>query len=244
MKFTPVEENLLYQRDIAADPEHCEVRNTYFPVRKGSSVRLYQEAQCPESGKGKLPEVKLENGEVYRHGKCWEGICYAISEAHHMVYLVGWSIYHKVKLVREPTRTFPRGDLTLGELLKCKSEEGVRVLLLVWDDKTSHDKILLKTTHDEETRKFFKHSSVMCVLSSRYASNKMSFLKQQASVWIIQGLIHFDSRTSPHYSGIIIQLFQRMTFQYGFLVKMILKTGMFRFDTASLVMSKSYAILS
>ncbi|CAJ1930550.1 unnamed protein product [Sphenostylis stenocarpa] len=172
MKFTPVEENLLYQRGIAADPEHRGVRNTYFPVRKGSSVRLYQDAQCPESGKGKLPEVKLENGEVYRHGKCWEDICYAISEAHHMVYLVGWSIYHKVKLVREPTRTLPRDDLTLGELLKYKSEEGVRVLLLVWDDKTSHDKILLKTTgvmqtHDEETRKFFKHSSVMCVLSPR-----------------------------------------------------------------------------
>lgn len=146
MKFTPVEKNLLYQRGIAADPEHRGVRNTYFPVRKGSSVRLYQDAHCPDSGGGKLPEVKLDNGEVYRHGKCWEDICYAISEAHHMVYLVGWSIYHKIKLVREPTRPLPRGgDLTLGELLKYKSEEGVRVLLLVWDDKTSHDKVFLKT---------------------------------------------------------------------------------------------------
>ncbi|BAT99932.1 hypothetical protein VIGAN_10147600 [Vigna angularis var. angularis] len=185
MKFTSVEKNLLYKRGIAADPEQRGVRNTYFPVRKGSSVRLYQDAQCPETGGAKLPEVKLENGEVYRHGKCWEDICYAISEAHHMVYLVGWSIYHKVKLVREPTRPLPRGgDLTLGELLKYKSEEGVRVLLLVWDDKTSHDKVFLKTTgvmqtHDEETKKFFKHSSVMCVLSPRYASSKMSFLKQQ-----------------------------------------------------------------
>ncbi|XP_027913396.1 phospholipase D delta [Vigna unguiculata] len=185
MKFMSVEKNLLYQRGIAADPERRGVRNTYFPVRKGSSVRLYQDAQCPESGGAKLPEVKLENGEVYRHGKCWEDICYAISEAHHMVYLVGWSIYHKVRLVREPTRPLPRGgDLTLGDLLKYKSEEGVRVLLLVWDDKTSHDKVFLKTTgvmqtHDEETRRFFKHSSVMCVLSPRYASSKMSFLKQQ-----------------------------------------------------------------
>ncbi|KHN41861.1 Phospholipase D delta [Glycine soja] len=188
MQFTPVSENLLYQRGIAADPEHNGVRHTYFPVRKGSSVRLYQDAHCTESGEGKIPEIKLENGNVYRHGKCWEDICYAISEAHHMVYLVGWSIYHKVRLVREPTRPLPRGgDLTLGELLKYKSEEGVRVLLLVWDDKTSHDKVFLKTagvmgTHDEETRKFFKHSSVMCVLSPRYASSKMSFLKQQASV--------------------------------------------------------------
>ncbi|KAH1224073.1 Phospholipase D delta [Glycine max] len=192
MQFTPVSENLLYQRGIAADPEHNGVRHTYFPVRKGSSVRLYQDAHCTESGEGKIPEIKLENGNVYRHGKCWEDICYAISEAHHMVYLVGWSIYHKVRLVREPTRPLPRGgDLTLGELLKYKSEEGVRVLLLVWDDKTSHDKVFLKTagvmgTHDEETRKFFKHSSVMCVLSPRYASSKMSFLKQQASVGVIR----------------------------------------------------------
>ncbi|CAJ1965114.1 unnamed protein product [Sphenostylis stenocarpa] len=97
-----------------------------------------------------------------------------------MVYFVGWSIYHKVKLVREPIRTFPRGDLMLGVLLKCKSEEGVRVLLLVWDDKTSHDKILLKTTHDEETRKFFKHSSVMCVLSPRFDTASLLLSKSYA----------------------------------------------------------------
>lgn len=143
MKFTPVGENSLYLRGIAADPEHKGVRHTYFPVRKGSSVRLYQDAHCTP---GLLPEIKLDGGKVFRHEKCWEDICYAISEAHHMVYLAGWSIYHKIKLVREPTRPLPRGgDLTLGELLKYKSEEGVRVLMLVWDDKTSHDKIFLKT---------------------------------------------------------------------------------------------------
>lgn len=143
MRFVAVEDNSLYKRGIAADPEHKGVRNTYFPVRKGSSVRLYQDAHAPE---GILPEIKLEGGEVYRHGKCWEDICYAISEAHHMVYLVGWSIYHKVRIVREPSRPLPRGgNLTLGELLKYKSEEGVRVLLLVWDDKTSHDKLFLKS---------------------------------------------------------------------------------------------------
>lgn len=34
-------------------------------------------------------------------------------------------------------------------------------------------------THDEETRKFFRHSSVHCVLCPRYASNKLSIFKQQ-----------------------------------------------------------------
>lgn len=57
------------------------------------------------------------------------------------------------------------------ELLKYKSKEGVRVVVLVWDDKTSHDKFLLKTdgmmqTHDEETKKFFRHSSIHCACSS------------------------------------------------------------------------------
>ncbi|KAK9948329.1 hypothetical protein M0R45_003910 [Rubus argutus] len=151
-------------------------------VRKGSSVRLYQDAHVPE---GLLPQIELDGGNVFKHEKCWEDICHAITEAHHLIYIVGWSVFHKVKLVREPTRPLPRGgDLTLGDLLKYKSEEGVRVLLLVWDDKTSHDKFLFKTagmmgTHDEETRKFFKNSSVNCVLAPRYASSKLSFLKQQ-----------------------------------------------------------------
>ncbi|VVA09974.1 PREDICTED: phospholipase [Prunus dulcis] len=182
LKFTPFEKNPLYKHGIAGDPEHRGVRHTYFPLRKGSSLRLYQDAHVPH---GLLPEIELDGRKVYRPENCWEDICYAISEAHHLIYIVGWSVFHKVRLIREPTRPLPRGgELTLGDLLKYKSEEGVRVLLLVWDDKTSHDKFFFKTagmmgTHDEETRKFFKHSSVNCVLATRYASSKLSIIKQQ-----------------------------------------------------------------
>ncbi|CAI9777691.1 unnamed protein product [Fraxinus pennsylvanica] len=183
MKFTPCDKNQLYKHGIAGDPSHGGVRNTYFPLRKGCSVTLYQDAHI--SNDIKMPEIKLDDGCVREHAKCWEDMCYAISEAHHLIYIVGWSVFHKIKLIREPTRPLPRGgDLTLGELLKYKSQEGVRVLLLVWDDKTSHDKFFINTagvmgTHDEETKKFFRHSSVICVLSPRYASGKLSFLKQQ-----------------------------------------------------------------
>ncbi|XP_038723228.1 phospholipase D delta-like [Tripterygium wilfordii] len=182
MTFVPFEKNPLYRHGIAGDPAHQGVRNTYFPLRKGSSLRLYQDAHVLD---GMLPEIELDGGKSYKQDNCWEDICYAISEAHHLVYIVGWSVFYKIKLVREPTRPLPRGgDLTLGELLKYKSEEGVRVLLLIWDDKTSHDKFGIKTagvmqTHDEETRKFFKRSSVTCVLAPRYASSKLGFLKQQ-----------------------------------------------------------------
>ncbi|KAL1542861.1 phospholipase D [Salvia divinorum] len=158
------------------------LRESYFPLRHGGKVTLYQDAHVPD---GMLPEIEVEGGRRFEHDKCWEDICHAIMEAHHMVYIVGWSIYHKVRLVREASRPLPcGGELTLGELLKYKSQEGVRVLLLVWDDKTSHSKFFINTTgvmetHDEETRKFFKHSSVTCVLAPRYGSNKLSIFKQQ-----------------------------------------------------------------
>lgn len=144
MKFTHCDQNPLYQHGIAGDPEHLGVRHTYFPLRKGGSVRLYQDAHVTTDGL--LPKIELDGGMFFEHQNCWEDICYAICEAHHMIYIVGWSVYHQIKLIREPTKPLPRGgNLTLGELLKYKSQDGVRVLLLVWDDKTSHDKLFLRT---------------------------------------------------------------------------------------------------
>ncbi|XP_023545432.1 phospholipase D delta-like [Cucurbita pepo subsp. pepo] len=208
MKFTKCEDNPLYRQGIAADPEHFGVRNCYFPVRHGGSVTLYQDAHVPDN---MLEEIELEKGNLYQHGNCWEDICHAILEAHHLVYIAGWSIYHKVKLVREPSKPLPNGgDLNLGELLKYKSQEGVRVLLLVWDDKTSHSKFFINTTgvmqtHDEETRKFFKHSSVSCVLSPRYASSKLSIFKQQVVGTLFthhQKCVIVDTQASGNYRKI------------------------------------------
>ncbi|KAK6793060.1 hypothetical protein RDI58_012141 [Solanum bulbocastanum] len=179
MKFIHCDSNPAYNGGVSED---CGLKASYFPARHGGSVTLYQDAHVPD---GMLPEIKLDDDKIFEHSKCWEDICHAILEAHHLVYVVGWSIFHKVKLVREPSKPLPSGgDLTLGELLKYKSEEGVRVLLLVWDDKTSHSKFFIQTdgvmqTHDEETRKFFKHSSVNCMLAPRYTSSKLSIFKQQ-----------------------------------------------------------------
>ncbi|KAF2590321.1 hypothetical protein F2Q70_00038539, partial [Brassica cretica] len=177
MRFVPYEKNPLYNHGITS----TGVANCYFPVRTGGHVTLYQDAHVHDN----MPEIELEDGVLYQHERCWEDICHSILEAHHMVYVIGWSIFHKVKLVRDQSRTLPNGgDLSLGDLLKYKSQEGVRVLLLVWDDRTSHSKFFINTTgvmqtHDEETRKFFRRSSVTCVLSPRYASSKLSIIKQQ-----------------------------------------------------------------
>ncbi|KAF0934998.1 hypothetical protein E2562_029524 [Oryza meyeriana var. granulata] len=165
----------------------------YFPARRGCDVKLYQDAHVED---GELAVVRRRG--VFEPGRCWEDMCLAVLGAQHLVYVAGWSVNTKIRLLREAmspqmvakaAEVRRVGDvavesMTLGELLKYKSQEGVRVCLLVWDDKTSHDNFFLKIggvmqTHDEETKKFFKHSSVICVLSPRYPSGKLSMAKQK-----------------------------------------------------------------
>ncbi|XP_062217991.1 phospholipase D delta-like isoform X3 [Phragmites australis] len=163
----------------------------YFPPRRGCEVKLYQDAHVAAG------EVEGVPG-VFEPGRCWEDVCMAVLGAQHLVYVVGWSVYTQVRLLREamsPEMAKKAAevkalsgvaveDMNLGELLKYKSQEGVRVCLLVWDDKTSHDNFFLRTrgvmqTHDEDTKRFFKHSSVICALSPRYPSSKLSIAKQK-----------------------------------------------------------------
>lgn len=162
IQFKPVENNPLYKKGVGAGPEYKGVPNTYFPLRKGGSVTLYQDAHVPNN---MLPEIVLDGGTIFQHGKCWEDICHAILEAQHLIYIIGWSVYHRVKLVREPTKPLPSGgELILGELLKYKSQEGIRVVLLIWDDKTSHDKFLLKTVSNFLTLLEISKLLITCIL--------------------------------------------------------------------------------
>ncbi|XP_040376263.1 phospholipase D delta-like [Oryza brachyantha] len=165
----------------------------YFPPRRGCEVKLYQDAHVAG---GEVSGVRHVG--AFEPGLCWEDMCLAVLGAQHLVYVVGWSVNTGVRLLREamsPEMAAKAAEvqslggvaveaMTLGELLKYKSQEGVRVCVLVWDDNTSHDKFFLKTagvmqTRDEETKKFFKHSSVICALSPRYPSNKLSMAKQK-----------------------------------------------------------------
>ncbi|KAI4354955.1 hypothetical protein L6164_003775 [Bauhinia variegata] len=178
IQYIPMEKMSIYHQGVGAGPDYTGVPGTYFPLRKGGTVKLYQDAHVPD---GVLPNVLLDKGTYYAHGKCWQDIFDAIRQAHRLIYITGWSVWHKVKLVRDAN--YPSG-CTLGDLLRSKSQEGVRVLLLVWDDPTSRKILGYKTdgvmaTHDEETRRFFKHSSVQVLLCSRNAGKRHSWIKQR-----------------------------------------------------------------
>ncbi|KAM3246514.1 Phospholipase D alpha 1 [Capsicum annuum] len=140
---------------------------TFFPQRSGCRVSLYQDAHIPDKF---IPKIPLSGGKYYEPHRCWEDVFDAITNAKHMIYITGWSVYTEITLLRDSRREKPGGDETLGELLKKKAEEGVKVLMLVWDDRTSVGLLKkdgLMATHDEETEKYFKDTDVNCVLCPR-----------------------------------------------------------------------------
>ncbi|KAF7135150.1 hypothetical protein RHSIM_Rhsim08G0214000 [Rhododendron simsii] len=140
---------------------------TFFAQRKGCRVSLYQDAHVPDKF---VPKIPLAGGKLYEPHRCWEDIFDAITNAKHMIYITGWSVYTEIPLIRDSRREKPGGDTTLGELLKKKASEGVRVLMLVWDDRTSVGLLKkdgLMATHDEETEHYFQNTDVHCVLCPR-----------------------------------------------------------------------------
>ncbi|OWM71972.1 phospholipase D gamma 1-like [Punica granatum] len=178
IQYTPVDKQGLYHQGVGPGPAYEGVPGTYFGLRKGGRVTLYQDAHVHM---GSLPNFRLEGSLQYNHGSCWQDIFDTISQARRLVYITGWSVYHKVRLVRHAD---DNADYMLGNLLKRKSQEGVRVLVLVWDDPTSHSIFGGRTggimrTNDEETDRFFKHSSVQVLLCPRSAREGHSWLRQK-----------------------------------------------------------------
>ncbi|KAK1264430.1 Phospholipase D alpha 1 [Acorus gramineus] len=158
-------------------PKYPGVPYTFFSQRQGCKVTLYQDAHVPDNF---IPKIPLANGKYYEPHRCWEDIFDAISNAQHLIYITGWSVYTEISLVRDLKRQKPGGDVTLGELLKRKASEGVRVLMLVWDDRTSVGLLKkdgLMATHDEETANFFRDTDVHCVLCPRNPDNGGSFVQ-------------------------------------------------------------------
>ncbi|CAA6666405.1 unnamed protein product [Spirodela intermedia] len=176
LQFFHVTRDRNWARGIRS-PKFPGVPYTFFPQRRGCKVTLYQDAHIPD---GFIPRIPLAGGGHYEPHRCWEDIFDAITNAQHLIYITGWSVYTEITLVRDSARPKTGGAVTLGELLKRKASEGVRVLMLVWDDRTSVDLLKrdgLMATHDEETENYFDGTEVNCVLCPRNPDDGGSFVQ-------------------------------------------------------------------
>lgn len=156
------------------------------PLSRLPSVRREPAVVC--DSRVRFPRMYNYFEEIYR----------AIYNARKLVYITGWSVDTTMRLLREQPSTphFTSSDeerntidsqrgctedgenqemlpnLTLGELLKLKADQGVRVLLLVWDEVFSSNHPLLRwkglmNTKDEVTREFFRNSKVKAAVVPR-----------------------------------------------------------------------------
>lgn len=185
-------------------PDFPGVPHTFFEQKKGCKVTLYQDAHVED---GFTPKIHLAGGKHYEPHHCWEDIFDAISNAKQFVYIAGWSVYTEITLIRDLKRQKPGGDMILGDLLKMKADEGVTVLMLVWDDKTSVKDLRkdgVMATHDEDTRSFFHGTRVHCVLCPRNPDNGRSLFQGMEIATIFthhQKIVVVDSEASGGESG-------------------------------------------
>jgi len=164
-------------RDIG---ETCEV-NSYFPMRRGCSVTLYQDAHCPKD----IPWLNMVQGPpniLVSNESCWKDVYYALRGARHIICITGWAVWTKLRLFRGEEAQEIYGG-TLGELLCQKADEGVQVKIMIWSEKSSGDIIGdegMMGTHDMETYKYFKDrknyrqttNQVLCALTPRELDTK------------------------------------------------------------------------
>lgn len=165
LQFFQVTRESNWSRGIGT-PGFQGVPFTFFRQRQGCQISLYRDAHVPDN----IPTGYLRSWGVYETQRCWEDIFDAINDAQHLIYITGWSVYTEITLIRDPMRQKPGNDILLGELLKKKADQGVNVLVLVWDDRTSVPQLKkdgLMATHDQETKDYFQNTNVRCVLCPR-----------------------------------------------------------------------------
>lgn len=180
VQFTRAIEDQYWGKGIL-DRQNPGLPFSYFPQKKGCRVTLYQDAHVTDNF---LPPIYLGHDQIYQPCRCWEDMFDAIHNAKHIIYITGWSVYTEFKLCRDPQRVVPGDEgLTLGELLKRKADQGVRVNLMVWDDRSSNWGIMGQmATHDEETANYFKGTGVNCFLCPRSGYSKSTVLQTVKTV--------------------------------------------------------------
>ena len=145
----------------------------YFPETGNNHVTLYMDADTPA-----LPVfdgVTTSAGDQYVPTRCWSDLYTAICSAQKLVYITGWSVYTAISLVRGKDIGDKGPHSNIGTLLKQKAEEGVKVLIMTWNDKSNDGGLLdgMMGTHDEETADFFAGTGVICANIPRH---KVSWL--------------------------------------------------------------------
>jgi len=139
------------------------LQEAYFEPREGCKMTIYQDADTPD-----LPVfqgVTEPDGSKYTPTRLWLDLYQSINNAQKLIYVTGWSVFTGISLVRgEAAAEVEDNNTNVGELLIKKAAEGVRVLVMTWNEKSNDSGLMagMMGTHDEDTFAFFKGTAVQC----------------------------------------------------------------------------------
>ena len=155
---------------VARLKKSYRVRHTYFPMHKHCNVTLYQDAHCPLAQMPQFDQLFGPDGKKHEPASCWVDVHKALISARHIICITGWAVWTKVKLFRGADLSID--SRTVGELLLAKADQGVKVYVMIWSDRTSGEvkKTGVMGTYDMETVDFFKGTKVNCALVPREMS--------------------------------------------------------------------------
>jgi len=137
------------------------LNEAYFEPREGSKVTMYQDADTPQMDI--FNGVTEADGSQYTPTRLWIDLFRALDSAEKLIYITGWSVFTGISLVRGE-EAVKYGDSNVGEMLKRKASEGVRVLVMTWNEKSNDGGLMegMMGTHDEDTNEYFKGTDVIC----------------------------------------------------------------------------------
>ena len=124
-----------YIPKVKLDENSHEIYDSYFKPREGCRMILYQDADTPQLQQ--FDGLYHPDGSQYVATRAWKDMYDCIKNAQKFIYITGWSVFTAINLLRGEED--PDGLSNVGELLKSKADEGVHVLLLIWNERTSTD---------------------------------------------------------------------------------------------------------
>ena len=128
-------------------------------MHQNCRVTLYQDACVPKN----LPQ--FANLPVYP-ASCWHDMYDTIMAAKEVICITGWSVWDKLQLFRGEDQAIDKR--TLGEILKDKAKEGVKVWIMLWSLISKHVNLqTVMVTHHMDTYNYFQDSGVYCCLAPR-----------------------------------------------------------------------------
>lgn len=105
---------------VQSQKQSTDLLESYFPMRENCKVTLYQDAFTRQTDLH--DHIVMSDGSTYQATNAYEDIYEAIVNAEHFIYILGWSLWSELVMVRD------RPSVPLGDLLKQKANNFVTVL--------------------------------------------------------------------------------------------------------------------